>query len=144
MDKFGREIFGYKKQEVNEIVKETIKKTEELIGRIKKQEEQISALQAQIIQYQKQESEYRNFLEKTAGNPEKIKKDALMEAEKIEKEARNNADRIISDAIERSERLETKSIKMKQSIKKCRNQLRTIIEQQIDTVEQIEDIELED
>ena len=143
MEKFQKELFGYKRQDVNQLIQETVEKTEDLIERIGIQEEQIETLQKQIIHYQKSEATLREFLENSAGNPMKIEEDAKMEADRIIKEARENADRIISDAMERSEELETKIKNIEQTLRRYKYQLRTIIEQQTDIVEQIGDLEME-
>ena len=143
MEKIQKELFGYKRQEVNQLIQETVEKTEDLLERISIQEEQIETLQKQVIHYQKSEANLRGFLENSAGNPMKIKEDARMEANRIIEEARANADRIISDAMERSEELETKMKSIEQTLRRFKNQLRTIIEQQTDIVEQIGDLEME-
>lgn len=141
MDRFGREIFGYKREDVNQLVKETIEKTEELLRKVEEQKQQIEILENQTIHYQEREKKLSVYLEESAGNPEQIKENAEIEAQRIVKEAQNNADRIISDALVRSEKLELKSITIERSIRKLKNQLRTIIEQQVDIIEQMEDLE---
>ncbi len=143
MEKIQKELFGYKRQDVNQLIQETVEKTEDLLERINVQEEQIETLQKQIIHYQKSEANLRTFLENSAGNPIKIKEDAQIEANRIIQEARENADRIIKDAMERSEELETKMKNIKQELRRFKYQLRAIAEQQTDIVEQIGDLEIE-
>lgn len=55
MDRFGREIFGYKREDVNQLVKETIEKTEELLRKVEEQKQQIEILENQTIHYQERE-----------------------------------------------------------------------------------------
>ena len=142
MEKIGKELFGYKKQEVNQWIEETVVKTEDLLEKIQIQEQQIEWLEKQVGYYQKSEANLRSFLENSAGNPMKIRENAVAESERILKEARQNADRIISDAIEQAEKLETKKIKIEKDLRSHKNQLRTIIEQETDIMEQIEDLEM--
>lgn len=143
MEKIGKELFGYKRQDVNQLIEETVVKTEDLLEKIQIQEEQIGSLEKQVSYYQKLESNLRGFLENSAGNPMKIKENAIEESEKILAEARHNADRIISDAIEQSEKLETKKMEIERALRRHKNQLRTIVEQETDIMEQIEDLEMD-
>ncbi len=143
MEKIGKELFGYKRQDVNQLIEETVVKTEDLLEKIQIQEEQIKSLEKQVNYYQKLEANLRGFLENSAGNPMKIKENAISESEKILAEARHNADRIISDAIEQSEKLETKKIEIERALRRHKNQLRTIVEQETDIMEQIEDLEMD-
>ena len=110
---------------------------------MKAQERQIETLEKQIIHYQKSEADLKSFLENSAGDPVRIRNYSYQKASRMIEDAQRNADRIISAAIERSEELEQKVIVAEKKLQRFKNQLRTIIEQQTDIVEQIKDLEME-
>ena len=53
MEKIGKGLFGYKKQEVNQLIEEAVVKTEDLLEKIQIQEKQIEFLERQVSYYQK-------------------------------------------------------------------------------------------
>ncbi len=143
MEKFQKEFLGYRKKDVNQFIQETIEKTENFLEKLKAQERQIETLEKQIIHYQKSEADLKSFLENSAGDPVRIRNYSYQKASRMIEDAQRNADRIISAAIERSEELEQKVIVAEKKLQRFKNQLRTIIEQQTDIVEQIKDLEME-
>ena len=144
MDRFNREIFGYKKEEVNRFVGEVIEKTENLLAKTREQERIIESLQEQIIHYQTLESDLRTALKTATENQVQLTSNAYSEARRIIKEARKNADRIVSDALIKNEKLELLNDSTEKNLKRFKNRLRTIIEQQVDIVDEIEDLEMDD
>ena len=75
---------------------------------------------------------------------EHLRKEAQIEAKHIVSEARRNADYIVNDALLRAEKLEIKNHNMERNIRVLKRKLRTIIEQQLEVVEEIELLEVDE
>lgn len=150
MEKFSYEQNGYSRREVNQFIGEVIRETEGIINRVKdqkqkiiKQEEELSKLRMQLEQYKQVENTLKQALinaEKTSDN---IKKNARDESDIIIKEARNNANRIVNDALLRAEKIEINADTLERNMRIFKKKLKSIIEQQLSVVEEIETLELE-
>lgn len=143
MEKFQRELFGYKRKEVNDFVNLVVAKTEELTNKVEVQRKTIQELQEQVKKYQSQEREWQGFFQDKLEEDASIK-EMRQEARRIMREARNNADRIIMNALIQNEKMEEQRKKTERNLKKFKNKLRVIVEQQLDIIEEIEDVEMDD
>ncbi len=144
MEKFQREIFGYKRKNVNDFVNLVVAKTEELAKTIETQEKTIQELKEQIKVYQRQEIYLRGALDGRSQEEKRTTEEARQDAIRMIKEARENADRIIASALSRNEKIEEQTRKTERNLKKFKNRLRTVVEQQLDIIEEIEEIEMDD
>ena len=75
---------------------------------------------------------------------ENIRRMANSESERIIDEAKRNASRIVNDALIRSERIELKREQAERNLRVFKNRLRSIVEQQLSVVDEIEMLEVEE
>ena len=75
---------------------------------------------------------------------ENIRRMANSESERIIEDAKRNATRIVNDALIRSERIELKREQAERNLRVFKNRLRSIVEQQLSVVEEIEMLEVEE
>lgn len=144
MEKFDRELNGYKRSEVNQFLSEVIEQTEKALHKIEKQNDEIKALKDQLIHYQQIEQSLRMALNHAETIGTRVRKEAQNEARQIVDEARRNADWIVNDALLRSERIELKNANMEKNLRVFKKKLRAIVEQQLEVVEEIEILEVDE
>lgn len=143
MDKFSIETNGYSKSEVNKFVDDVIMHTEEIIKRVKSQNEEIIKLKEDIARYKKIEETLKNSLYKAEEASNNIKKEAINERNMIIGDAKRNASRIVNDALVRAERIEIKADTLERNIKIFKKKLKLIVEQQLSVVEEIEELKID-
>lgn len=131
MNNFSNDNFGYNKDEVNSFVDYVIKKTEDNVLTIKKQQEEITYLKQELARLQKLESSY-NYVQN------QIEENAKYKADLIIKQAKDNASIIVNDALLRAEKLEKEHEHLRESIKNYKRKTKTIIEEQLEILEDIE------
>ena len=144
MEKFSRELNGYKRSEVNQLLKEIIDQNEKMISKIENQKQQINLLNEKIVHYQNIEESLRMALDKAENVGVYLRKEAQNEADQIIAKARRNADYIVNDALLRSEKLQLKNDQVERNLRVLKRKLRSIIEQQLEVVEEIEVLEVDD
>ncbi len=144
MEKFSRELNGYKRSEVNQLLKEIIDQTEKMISKIENQKQQINLLNEKIVHYQNIEESLRMALDRAENVGVYLRKEAQNEADQIIAKARRNADYIVNDALLRSEKLQLKNDQVERNLRVLKRKLRSIIEQQLEVVEEIEVLEVDD
>lgn len=144
MEKFSREFNGYNRSEVNNLLNEVIEHTEKVLSKIELQKQEIQTLNEKIIHYQNIERSLRMALEHAENVGTSIRKVAQNEARQIVDEARRNADRIVNDALIRAEKLELKNDSVERNLRIFKKKLRTIVEQQLEIVEEIEILEVDE
>lgn len=143
MEKFNRELNGYKRSEVNDFLKEVINQTEKILSKVESQKKEIQFLNEKITHYKNIESSLRMALDHAENRGEYLRREAQIEAKNIVSEARRNADYIVNDALLRAEKLEIKNDNIERNIRILKRKLRTIIEQQLEVVEEIELLEVD-
>lgn len=143
MDKFNYEANGYNRKEVNKFIDDVIVHTENIIKRVKTQQQEIEQLKQEINRYKKNEEVLRNSLYKAEEVSSNIKKQALDERNTIIDEAKKNASRIVNDALLRAERIEIKADTLERNVKIFKKKLRLIVEQQLAVVDEIEELKID-
>lgn len=143
MDKFNYEVNGYNRQEVNKFIDDVIVHTENIIKRVKTQQQEIEKLKQEINKYKKNEEVLRNSLYKAEEVSSNIKKQALDERNTIMDDAKKNASRIVNDALLRAERIELKADTLERNVKIFKKKLRLIVEQQLAVVDEIEELKID-
>lgn len=144
MKKFSKELNGYNKQEVNAFLNDVIMQTEKVLAKLEKQQNEITMLKNQIIHYQDIERSLNLALTNAEESGENIRRMARNEARTIIDEANRNANRIVNDALIRNEKIEIKNQNMERNLRIFKNKLRSIVEQQLQVVEEIEILEVEE
>ena len=144
MEKFNRELNGYKRSEVNVFLNEVINQTEKILTKLESQKREIQFLNEKITHYKDIESSLRMALDHAENRGTYIRKEAELEANKIVEKARRNADYIVNDALIRAKKLEIKNTNIERNIRTLKRKLRAIIEQQLEVVEEIEILEVDE
>ena len=144
MKKFSKEFNGYNKREVNEFLNDVIVETEKLLKKLEHQQKEISSLKNDIIHYQSIEKSLDLALVNAQEVGDHIRKMANSESKAIIEEAKRNASKIVNDALVRSEKIEMKREQTERNLRVFKNKLRSIVEQQLEVVEEIETLEIEE
>lgn len=142
MKKFNKEINGYNKEEVNIFLNDVIIQTEKLLKKIEYQQSEINTLKEQIIHYQDIERSLNLALNNAQDVGDRIKNMANTEAKTIIEEAKRNASRIVNDALIRNEKIELQTQQAEKNLRVFKRKLRTIVEEQLEVVEEIEVLEI--
>ena len=144
MKKFSKEFNGYNKAEVNAFLNTVISQTEVILKKIESQKAEIEALKKEIIHYQDIERSLNLALDNAQSVGDNIRRVATEESKLIIEDAKRNASRIVNDALIRNERLELKRSQAERNLRVFKNRLKTIVEQQLEVVEEIETLEIEE
>ena len=143
MKKFSKEFNGYNKSEVNDFLNEVIRETEKLLQKLENQQSEINSLKKDIIHYQDLERSLNLALTNAQNVGDSIRRMANSESERIIEEAKMNASRIVNDALISSEKIELKREQAERNLRVFKNRLRSIVEQQLSVVDEIETLEVE-
>lgn len=144
MDKFSLEANGYSRSEVNKFIDDVIANTESMITRVKSQQLEINNLKEEIVKYKNMEDTLKGSMYKAEEASTNIKKQAMNEGKIIVEEARRNASRIVNDALLRAEKIELKADTLERNVRIFKKKLKSVIEQQLAVVEEIEILDLDD
>ena len=144
MEKFSYEANGYNRNEVNSFVSDVIKETEGIITRVKKQNAEIDELKKELQHYREIENSLKNAILRAEETGDNIKSMARKESEMIITDAKHNASRIVNEALLKAERIENSSELLERNMRIFKKKLKSIIEQQMAVVEEIEILELEE
>ena len=144
MEKFSYEANGYNRNEVNQFVSDVIRETEGIITRVRKQNTEIEELKKELQHYKEQEANLKDALLKAEETSDNIKKMAREEREMIVTDAKHNASRIVNEALLKAERIELQADTLERNMRIFKKKLRSIMDQQMAVVEEIELLELED
>lgn len=130
MEKFSYETNGYNRQEVNQLIKEVIKNTENIVDKCKSQREDIKKLQEELSYYKRIENELKMMITKSEMLANDIKVMAQLEADDIVRKAQENADIIINNTLLSASDISNKRNELIKSMKLFNEKLKSIIEQE--------------
>ena len=145
----GRTLRGYDPEEVNKFLDKVIVQVEEMIKNGKEKDAKLTALvkennrlQEKIEQYERMQESLKETLVMAQKTSEQVKLSAHQESEMIINDAKKNANRIVNEALLKAEKTEDEAIMLRRNIKIFKKRLRTLIESQLEMVDEIETIEL--
>ncbi|MGE5456231.1 MAG: DivIVA domain-containing protein [Ignavibacteriales bacterium] len=151
MEKFSRTLRGYDPEEVNAFLDQIINQVEKMVTEIKEKDVKINELNAlvnenthlkeKIEQYERVEGTLNRAIFMAQKTSDQIKLTARQESEIIIEDAKTNANRIVNEALLRAEKVEMESTLLKRNINIFKRKLRSIIEQQLEMVEDIEKVD---
>ena len=144
MEKFSYEANGYNRNEVNQFVSDVIRETEGIITRVRKQNTEIEELKKELQHYREIENSLKSAILKAEETGDNIKKMAREESDTIVTDAKHNASRIVNEALLRAEKIEFQADTLQRNMRIFKRKLKSIMEQQMAVVEEIETLELED
>lgn len=151
MKEFARTANGYDPAEVNRFLDQVIDHIERMINDIKNKDEAIRKLEAdnKEVDALKEKLEHYKGIEQTLNSAvmmaqkisDQIKNNAYLERDLIIEEAKRNANRIVNEALLRAEKIEMESAMLKRNVNLFKRKLRSIIEDQLALVDDIEKVD---
>ena len=142
MEKFSTSFTGYKKEEVNAFVADVIKQVESMIGDMKAKDVEIEQLKQSLEKYKNMEQTFNKTLLMAEDTSNQIRRLARDESATIIADARKNASRIVNEALIQAEKTQAESAQLKRNIITFKRRLRTILESQLDLVDDIEHLDI--
>lgn len=151
MEKFTRTLRGYDPDEVNHFIDQVISQVEIMVNDIKSKnkkiaelsslEEENAKLKEKLATYERMEGTLNRAILMAEKTSEQIKLSAHQESETIINDAKRNANRIVNDALLRAEKTEIEADMLRRNITIFKRKLKSIIEAQLDMVNDIEKVD---
>lgn len=151
MEKFTRTLRGYDPDEVNHFIDQVISQVEIMVNDIKSKnkkiaelsslEEENAKLKEKLATYERMEGTLNRAILMAEKTSEQIKLSANQESETIINDAKRNANRIVNDALLRAEKTEMEADILRRNITIFKRKLKSIIEAQLDMVNDIEKVD---
>lgn len=151
MEKFTRTLRGYDPNEVNNFIDQVISQVEIMVNDIKSKnkkiaelsslEEENAKLKEKLATYERMEGTLNRAILMAEKTSEQIKLSAHQESETIINDAKRNANRIVNDALLRAEKTEMEADMLRRNITIFKRKLKSIIEAQLDMVNDIEKVD---
>lgn len=151
MEKFTRTLRGYDPDEVNHFIDQVISQVEIMVNDIKSKnkkiaelsslEEENAKLKEKLATYERMEGTLNRAILMAEKTSEQIKLSAHQESETIINDAKRNANRIVNDALLRAEKTEMEADILRRNITIFKRKLKSIIEAQLDMVNDIEKVD---
>ena len=142
MKKFNTVFRGYDKNEVNSTIDEIVNNYEALLNKCKSMETENEKLKDKLNHYIKLESTLNKAIFTAEDACEKLKSIARQESNAMIEEAKRNSNRIINDALMKAEKVEDDLETLKRNVKIFKRRLRTIVESQLQVIDEIDEIDL--
>ncbi len=139
INKFNTSIQGYKKEEVNEFVKEVTNEYENMLHKLKNSCEMIETLKNELKHYKSIEATLNRAILVAEESTSNIKKAAYDESKVIIEDAKRNATKVINNALQKAERIESDAESLRRKITIYKRRFRDLVEQQLDEIEQFDD-----
>ncbi len=139
VNKFSTSIQGYKKEEVNEFVKEVTSEYESMLKKLKSSCEIIDSLKKELKHYKDMESTLNRAILVAEESTSNIKKAAYDESKVIIEDAKRNATKVINNALAKAERIEADAESLRRKVSVFKRRFRALVEDQLDSIEQFDD-----
>ncbi len=142
MDKFSTGLAGYKKEEVNKFVNDVIKQVEQMLADLRTKDIEMQELKNSLEHYKNMENTFNRAILVAEDASSQIKRIARDESATLIEEAKKNASRIVNDALIQAEKTQIETAQLKRNIVTFKRRLRTIIESQLDLVDDIDHLDI--
>lgn len=139
VNKFSTSIQGYKKEEVNEFVKEVTKEYESMLNKLKKSCEIVNNLKDELKHYKDIEATLNRAILVAEESTSNIKKAAYDESKVILEDAKRNATKVINNALSKAERIESEAESLRRKVAVYKRKFRNLVEEQLDEMENFDD-----
>ena len=139
VNKFSTSIKGYKKEEVNNFVKEVIVEYENMLIKLKKSYQYSEELKKELKHYKDIESTLNRAILVAEESTSNIKKAAYDESKTILEDARRNATKVINNALVKAERIESEAESLRRKVMVYKRRFRALVEDQLDEMENFDD-----
>ena len=144
MEKFNSSFKGYNVREVNQFVDETAREYASMLEKLKSKDAEIINLKLELEKYK---NLYENASKATLASTEtssQITQMAKNEARMIIEDAKRNASRIVNEALLEAEKTEVRAEQLRRNMVVFKRRMRAIIQTQMQTVDDIEEVKLDD
>ena len=141
MNKFDTSFRGYNKEQVKAYFDHVIKQYENLLNEKKAVDKQLEMVKERLAHYENIESTLNRAIMTAETAGDEIKRVARTEAESWMNVAKRNANRIINDALLTPEKAESDTDKLRRNIILYKDRLKSIIESQLEIIEEIDKID---
>ena len=142
MERFNSSFKGYNIEEVNKFVDEMTREYGSIIDKLKSKDTEIDRLKSEIANLKAKVN--NNNLGEIYSSSEEISRLAKYEARTIIDDAKKNASRIVNDALLEAEKIEIKAETLRRNMTVFKRRMRTIVKSQLETIDDIEEIKLEE
>ena len=139
VNKFSTSIQGYKKEEVNEFVKEVTKEYESMLNKLKKSCEIVNNLKDELKHYKDIEATLNRAILVAEESTSNIKKAAYDESKVILEDAKRNATKVINNALTKAERIESEAESLRRKVAVYKRKFRNLVQEQLDEMENFDD-----
>lgn len=143
MSNFNTVFRGYDKGQVKSYLDNVIKEYERLLNGKKEADKKILELQNNLKRFESLESTLNKAIFSAENSAEDIRRVARSEAESYINEAKKNASRIINDALLKAERANNEAERLKRNTESLKRRLRTIIEGQLEIIDEMDRLDLD-
>ena len=144
MKKFNTAFRGYDKNQVTEYLDNIIKEYEVLLNSKKEVDQENNDLKSKLTHYENIESTLNRAIMIAESACDGIKRTARIEAESLINDAKRNANRIVNDALLKAEQIENSASNLKRNVSIFKKRLQSIIESQMEVIQEIDNINLEE
>ena len=139
VNKFSTSIQGYKKEEVNDFVKEVTKEYESMLQKLKNSCEVIESLRKELKHYKDIEATLNRAILVAEESTSNIKKAAYDESKVIVEDAKRNATKVINNALIKAERIEAEAESLRRKVLVYKRRFKELVEDHLDEIEQFDD-----
>ena len=139
VNKFSTSIQGYKKEEVNDFVKEVTKEYESMLQKLKNSCEVIESLRSELKHYKDIEATLNRAILVAEESTSNIKKAAYDESKVIVEDDKRNATKLINNALAKADRIESEAEALRRKVSVYKKRFRELVEDQLDELEQFDD-----
>lgn len=142
MEKFNSSFKGYNIDEVNRFVDEMTREYGSIIDKLRSKDAEIERLKEKVARLENDAN--KNSMGNIYGANEEITRLAKYEARTIIDDAKKNASRIVNDALLEAEKIEVKAETLRRNMVVFKRRMRTIVKSQLETIDDIEEIKLDE
>ena len=142
MEKFSTSLRGYNKEEVNKFVDDCIVKVDNMLNQLQQKDLEIETLKHDLVQYKNMEATFNKAILVAEDASNQIKRMARDESSRLIDDAKKNASRIVNNALLEAEKTQRETEQLRRNIITFKRRLKTILENQLDLVDDIDHIEL--
>ena len=139
VNKFNTSFQGYKKEEVNDFVKEVTNEYESMLNKLKSSCEVIESLKEELKHYKEMEASLNRAILIAEESTSNIKKVAFDESKVIIDDAKRNANRVINNALVKAEKIESEAESLRRKVETYKRRFRALVEDQLDEIEFLDD-----
>ncbi|MCI8498674.1 MAG: septum formation initiator [Bacilli bacterium] len=142
MERFNSSFKGYNIDEVNKFVDDMTREYGAIIDKLRKKDLEIDRLKRENSDLQRKVDS--NSIGSIYNASEEISRMAKYEAKTIIEDAKKNASRIVNEALLEAEKIEIKAENLRRNMVVFKRRMRTVVKSQLETIDDIEEIKLDE